>query len=54
MDLREKHVLTNNKIECVPPLAIAGFRLYDYDIDLICDEDHFLNSKTDELYAITS
>lgn len=54
MDLREKHVLTKNKIECVPPLAIAGFRLYDHDIDVTCDEDHFLNNKTDELYAITS
>lgn len=54
MALREKHVLTNNKIECVPPLAIAGFRLYDYVVALTFDEDYFLNNKTEELYEITS
>ncbi|MBL1408711.1 NADAR family protein [Sphingobacterium faecale] len=53
MDLREKHVLTNNKIECVAPLAIAGFRLYDHDIDTICDEDHFLNNEEEgQLFAV--
>ena len=52
MDLREKYVFTNNKIECVAPLVIAGFRLYDYDISTICNEEYFLNGVEDELYTV--
>lgn len=52
MDLREKHILTNNKIECVDPLAIAGFRLYDHDIGTICNENYFLNNEENEHYAL--
>lgn len=53
MDLREKYVLADRKLECVDPLSIAGFRLYDFDIDTICCEDDFLeNSEKDELYEM--
>ncbi len=45
MDLRERYVINNNKIKCVAPLTIAGFRLYDYDINFICDENYFINSE---------
>lgn len=48
MDLREKYVISNSKLECVEPLAIAGFRLYDFDIDTICSEDDFLENKEEE------
>lgn len=48
MDLREKHVRTNTKINCVNPVNVAGFRLYDHDIDLVCNEDYFLNSPDEE------
>lgn len=52
MDLREKHVLSGDRLECVTPLSIAGFRLYDYDIDIICCENDFLkDTEEDELYA---
>src|SRR5690606_23024460 len=52
MDLREKHVLANHKLECVEPLSIAGFRLYDFDIDTICCEDDFLeNTEEDQIFA---
>ncbi len=55
MDLREKYILTDNKITCVQPLSIAGFRLYDFDIDTICCEDDFLQDteeSQDHLSAI--
>ena len=52
MDIREKHVLTNNKIECVKPLSIAGFRLYDFDIETICNEHYFLNEREDQHYVL--
>lgn len=53
MDLRERYVLSNHKLECVEPLSIAGFRLYDFDIDTICCENDFLeNPEEDQLYAI--
>ena len=45
MDLREKYVLTNQKLECVQPLYIPGFRLYDFDIEIICSEDDFLHDE---------
>lgn len=47
MDLREKYIIPNNKLECVEPLSIAGFRLYDYDIDTICVEDDFIENTKD-------
>lgn len=53
MDLREKHVLSNNKIECVHPLSIAGFRLYDFDIDTICSEDDSLHNPEEDQLSIT-
>lgn len=53
MDLREKYVLPNHRLECVEPLSIAGFRLYDFDIDTISCENYFLeNPEEDQLYAI--
>lgn len=48
MDLREKHARTDTKIDCVNPVNIAGFRLYDHDIDLVCDENYFLNNRDEE------
>jgi len=52
MDLREKHILNNHKLKCVEPLSIAGFRLYDFDIETICCEDDFLeNTKEDQICA---
>lgn len=50
MELREKYVLKNIKLECVEPLTIPGFRLYDFDIDTICNEDHFLTDDEDKLH----
>jgi len=50
MDLREKYVLKDQKLECVDPLKIPGFRLYDFEIDTICNEDHFLSDEEDQLY----
>jgi len=52
MELREKYVDNNQPIECVtPPLHIAGFRLYDHDIDVICNEEFFLNNPDEEEVA---
>lgn len=54
MDLREKYVIPNNKLECVEPLAIAGFRLYDFDIDTICCENDFLeNEEENSAYVLS-
>lgn len=51
MDMREKYVIPNNKIDCVAPLSIAGFRLYDFDIGTICNEDFYLsNEREDQHY----
>jgi ribA/ribD-fused uncharacterized protein len=38
MELREKYVLTNNRLYCVNPPDIPAFLLYNNTIDLICDD----------------
>lgn len=49
MELRENYVRANQHIECVtPPSNVAGFRLYDHDIDMVCNEDYFLNNPDEE------
>lgn len=54
MDLREKYIIPNNKLECVESLPIAGFRLYDYDIGTICVEDDFVKSTEDDYNSLNS
>lgn len=54
MDLREKYIIPNNKLECVEPLSIAGFRLYDYDIDTICVENDFVEKTEDDYNSLSS
>ncbi len=49
MELRENYVRRNQRIECVTaPVKIAGFRLYDHEIDTVCNEDYFLNEPDEE------
>ena len=52
MELRENYVRSHRYIECVnPPVSVAGYRLYDHDISLICNEDYFLNNPDEEIEA---
>ena len=49
MELRENYIYNSQRIECVKaPTNVAGFRLYDHDIDMVCNEDYFLNNPDEE------
>jgi ribA/ribD-fused uncharacterized protein len=41
MELREKHTKPQNRIYCVDPLKIDNFKLFNDDIEQICDELYY-------------
>lgn len=50
-EISRKTCFEQKKLECVQPLTIPGFRLYDFDIDTICNEDYFLTNDEDQIHA---
>ena len=58
MELRANYVYTDNYFQCVRPLAISDFLLYDNPIDWVCDETNNIYElgfeKEEEHYHLTA
>lgn len=42
MDIRQRYVTTNNIPQCIAPVNIAGFMLFGFEIDTICNEGFYI------------
>ena len=51
MDIREKYVRMNNRLDCVIPPNIIGLLLYGYEVNTVCGE-HSYRSSEDLIYDL--
>lgn len=51
MDLREKYIIQKQPVNCIDPINITGFTLFNYPIETICSEEYFINDP--DFFAVT-
>jgi len=50
MDIREKHIHSDHKPDCISPLNITGFMLFGHEIETVCNEDYYSVSGNQERF----
>ena len=42
MEVREKYAKGGEKLDCVHPPDITGFLLFEHSIEMVCNEDYYI------------